>query len=570
LRGRVPFQSMQRRGALGVASALGLAALALGWQLASACSALVDRADSQCARDEDCAKFGAFTCVRGGCTAAPELEAGTDAATFGPCTTTAECLTAHGGAGWVCRHLDNTCVSVISPDCPTILGHYERDDAILLGAIVPIDGPHATTGAALSNALRLAVEDFGPGIPGPDGGARPLAVVLCNESTLVDRAATHLAEDLLVPAIVGTGESATTRQVAADVTRPKGLLLISARATADLSSVSSSGLVWRTCPSDTYEADALVALAEKVVLPNVTADASASAHVALVHATDVESIELDAKISGTLHLNGALATDPSNAPYFVHVDYGDPDSLADTDASGAFSAAVDAVVTAPTPPDVVLLVGSTQAVSNVLAALEGRWPLGVSPPRYIVSSGLQTSELLTLAAAKDSLRRRILGTAPGGNGANVDAFYGRFARAFLDGTVAQEFGVAQAYDALYVLAFAEAASPKSAPLGAELRDALVGALTPRPPLASVPIDVAPASIPATFAALADGEPIAVNGASAPLPFQTTSGDVVTDVQVWCIAPASDAGAIAYERSGIAFVSNSATLAGNAVGANCGQ
>lgn len=552
---------MHSGGALTLASAVGLAA---GWLAASACSALVDHADSQCATDGDCARFGSFSCVQGGCVA----RARTDAATAGPCTTTAECLAAHAGVDWVCRKVDHTCVSLVSPDCPTILGQYTRDDTVLLGALLPLDGPHASTGAALADALRLAVSDFtDAGIPGPGGERRPLAIVVCNESTDVDRAATHLSDDLLVPAIVGTGDSATTRSVAYDVTLRKGSLLISPRATADLSPVSGSGLVWRTCPSDRVEGAAIVALAEGVVLPAVTkATGRARIRVALVHAADVESTELDAAISATLHLNGALATDPSNQPSFLDVDFGDPDSLADTDASGRYEAAIAAVTAAL--PDVVLLVGSTQAVSDVLAGIELRWP-GGSPPRYIVSSGLQTTELLALAAARDPLRTRILGTAPGGSGANVDAFHARYLRAFADGTTPQEFGVAQAYDAVYALAFAEAITPKSAPLGPDLTQALRRAFSPREASAPTPIEVGPQTIGAALAALAAGDAIALDGASAPLLFQTGTGDVVTDVQIWCIVPAAAAGTVAFERSGLSYVASSGALAG-ALGASCGQ
>jgi hypothetical protein len=295
-------------------------------------------------------------------------------------------------------------------------------------------------------------------------------------------------------------------------------------------------------------------------------------HLAIVHATDVESVELDARITATLHLNGALATSTSNAANFLDVDYGDPDSVSNTDAAARFSGAVDALVTAPTPADVVLIVGSTQAVPNVLGAIERRWPAGKSPPRYALSSGLQTSELLALVAGNDPLRRRILATAPGGAGTNVDAFYGRYAKSFPDGTSAQEFGVAQAYDALYALAFATAVTPASAPLGSDLRDALRLALTPTPATTPVPIDVGPSAIPAAWKALAAGQPIAMNGASAPLPFDTTTGDVVTDVQVWCIVPGATAGSAAYARSGFSYVAssaNSGTLAGT-LGASCGQ
>jgi ABC-type branched-subunit amino acid transport system substrate-binding protein len=551
--------------------------LAVGWLVVSACSAIVSHADSQCAVNQDCARFGAFSCVLGGCVpAAATVEASVDAALDGPCTSTSQCLAAHGGLDWICRRADSTCVPLLSPDCTSTLGDYTSDDTVLLGALLPLDGPHATTGAALADALRLAVSDFSAGIPGVNAGTkRPVAVVLCNESTFADRAASHLVDDLLVSAIVGTGDSATTISVGHDVTVQDGALLMSPRATADLSSVSGSGLVWRTCGSDGTEGAAIVALAEGVVLPAVMAQNQlTTVRVALVHATDVESTELDATIASSLQINGALATATSNAQSFIHVDFGDPDDLTALDASGAYGAAVDAVVPSlpdgavtSSLPDVILLVGSTQAVTNVLAAIEKRWPTPAQLPHYIVSSGLETAELLALAATNPSLPARILGTAPGGSDANTDAFYTRYAQAFSDGTAPQIFGVAQAYDALYTLAFAEAAATKPAPLGDDLDQALRRVLSPHDGAAPTAIDVGPADLSAALTALAAGDALALNGASAPLAFDTATGAPATDVQVWCMVPGSTPGPVVFARSGVAYSVSTAALVGT-LGEGC--
>ncbi len=68
-------------------------------------------------------------------------------------------------------------------------------------------------------------------------------------------------------------------------------------------------------------------------------------------------------------------------------------------------------------PDVVILMGYTHAISSVLAAIETAWQsiTAKPPPRYILSNGLETADLLALVSKNDSLRRRILGTSPGEN-----------------------------------------------------------------------------------------------------------------------------------------------------------
>jgi ABC-type branched-subunit amino acid transport system substrate-binding protein len=550
--GGYDFLAMQM-GARGLAGTVALASVVVAVH-ASGCSALVDRADAQCTIDADCARFGAYVCDRGGCVpgAAP-AEAGAEAAPPVSCDTTAACVAAHG-ASWICRHADATCVPLVSPDCPTVVGDYTRDDALLLGALLPLDGPHSTTGAAMQDALRLAVMDFAAGLPAPGGGRRPLAVVVCNESNDVDRAATHLHADLLVPAVVGTGDSASTLAVARDVTIPGLSLLVSPRATAGLSSGTGGGLLWRTCPSDAYESAAIVALAQGVVVPAVVAEAQlTSVRVALVHATDVASTEMDTAIVETLHINGSLATDPSNAGRFLHVDFGDPDDLAEVDASAKMATAVDAVTAPASLPDVVLVLGSTQAVTGVVAGIERAWPAGARSPRYVVSSGLQTSELLALSSAsKAGLAPRVLGTAPGGNGANVDAFLAHYADAYSDGTAPQTFGVAQTYDALYAIAFAAAAAAKPSPQGTELAAALAGLVTPGDAAAPVPIEVGPGGIAPALAAIAAGQPLRLDGASAPLAFDPAADDVTTDVQVWCMLPAGAGGSLGFVRAGMTY------------------
>src|SRR5258706_14764802 len=164
MRGHVP-----RRAALRAVLALAAVTLALG----VGCSLIVNRADAQCSLDGDCAKFANTICVQGGCVSKPpppidagaEIDTADPALPFPPCSTTQECLPEHQGINWICRRQDGQCVEVISPDCATIVGSYLRDDVVLVGALLPLIGPHASTGQALQDAIRLAVGDFADGLP---------------------------------------------------------------------------------------------------------------------------------------------------------------------------------------------------------------------------------------------------------------------------------------------------------------------------------------------------------------------------------------------------------------------
>jgi branched-chain amino acid transport system substrate-binding protein len=573
----------RRRGRRAVAGAVATTALALF----CACSALIDHADSQCATNVDCLKFPGTQCVAGGCVAVADLEAGVgdlDALAAAPCTSTQDCVTIHG-TNWMCRAADSTCVNLTSQDCASVAGHYTSDNLVLVGAILPLLGPHQSTGLALQDAIRLAVGDFLGGLPTPAGDLqRSVAVVICNESDNADRAATFLRDELRVPIIIGAGESATTKQVANDVTVPGGQLLVSPRATADLSAYSASGLVWRTCPSNQLEGDALVDLVSQIVVPSVEAQYSlAGVRVAIVHATDPDSTDLDAQLTAAFAPGGGGdggASDAGDAGVgeagaggsitsLLDVSFGNPD---DPTSTPAYSTAIGAVTQEVGAPDVIVLLGQTQAVSNVLGGIEANWPAGPHLPRYALSSGLQTAELLTLVGSNAGLRTRILGTAPGSNPAtypDLSAFLVRYRETFTDGTIPETFGVAQAYDALYTVAFAASITTQPQLVGTNVTDALHQMLTPVSGVPPMTYDVGPADIPTVLAALQTGAPIALNGASAPLAFDVHTGDLVSDVQVWCIAGGAGDAGVGFESSGAAYIASTGVLTGT-VGTYCQQ
>jgi ABC-type branched-subunit amino acid transport system substrate-binding protein len=559
-----------------IACAAGVLSLARGrGPPVAACSAIVDHADSQCASDDDCARFPGTTCVAGGC-AVPSK---TDAGNIGPppplttCTSTQDCLPAHGGRDWICRRSDFTCVSLVSQDCSDVAGRYVDDDVVLVGALLPLAGPHRSSGLALADAVRLGVLDFAEGLPDLDdaGTPRPIAVVLCDESDDVQRAARHLADDLGVAVVLGTADSATTLLAAHNVTGPSGQLLLSPRAGASLSGVSGQDLVWRTCPPDAVESAAIAATSHLVLEPLVKSTyALPAVRVALAHAADVQSREMQGQITSSLQLNGAPATDPSNAGEFIDADLGDPDDPSLGDPAIAYARAVSALTRPSALPDIVLLVGPSQAVTGVLRGIESSWPINAPRrPRYLLSSGLQVKELLDELAGKDDLRRRILGTAPGADAqsyANLATFLVRYRQSFADQTVPETFGAAQAYDALYTIAYAASVTRNADLVGADVLAGLRRALSEGAPTA---IDVGPDRIPTAFDVLVSGGSIALRGASGPLAFTPTGDLAGGDVQVWCVVQAQGGGELGFQPSGLSYSASAHALAG-AVGRGCGQ
>jgi branched-chain amino acid transport system substrate-binding protein len=528
---------------------------------AAACSAIISHADSQCATDGDCAKFPGTACVRGGCLPAPA-----DAGTMVPdgsdaCTTTNDCLRRHPAEDWVCRHADGVCVNLKSTDCTQVLGDYTDDGALVLGALVPLFGPHTSTGAALTGAIRLAVSDFSLGIPSPNdaGAPRALAVVVCNESNGVSRPATHLIADVQVPAILGTADGATTIDLVSQETEKSGVLVMSPRATpTTLAAQAARQLFWRTCPSDDVESKAIAKVTGDVVAPAVLSQNPqlTTVKVALLHATDVTSFEMFSKVESALVVNGKPATQQEGGNV-VTADFGDPDDP-NANLGTIYNAAVAAATTPGSVPDIIVLIGSTQAVTDVLTRIEDALA-GSAKPRYVLSSGLQTTELLTELLGKEDLRGRILGTAPGDNDGNRTTFLAHYRNSVTDSPAPEIFGTAQMYDAVYTLAFAAAATQKATFTGSDLGHALRRLVGPSDAGSATPVTIGTNGIKGAFAAIAAGQTLAIDGASAPLAFDVTD-TVLTDVQVWCVAHGTGS-SLVFQSAGLAYSASSSSLVG---------
>jgi ABC-type branched-subunit amino acid transport system substrate-binding protein len=557
------------------------------------CSLIVDQSPSQCATNDDCARFAGTACLQGGCVAQTVGPAdGGPADTFaepGPpatnCTSTQDCLPEHQGANWICRKSDATCVSVVSEDCPgPIVGNYTSDDVVLVGAILPLAGPYANMGRPIENSIRLAASGFSAGLPpAHDGGnERPLAVILCDESDDVVRAANHLRGDLRVPVILGTAFSASTLTVAqdvdldADAAAGPAQFVMSPAASSDLSTVAPTGLVWRTIPSDTYQAAAMDALVLHLE-PGLKTQhgGEQNMRVAVVHQADVYGNYLSGLVTSNLVFNGAPAGAASNTGFFATIDYGNPDDPAtDPNPDVGYANAINALTQdASVAPDLILLMGYSLGITKVLAGIENAWPSAAAyRPQYILANGMESADLLAQIGSNDGLRTRILGTAPGKD-PNLDANMGQFASLFRltydDGTSPLSYAAANAYDGFYALAYGIAATKNVDVAGADVVAGLKKILTPSP--GSLAVDVAPDQIAGALHAIQTGSAITLNGTSGPLAFDA-AGSVVADVQVWCVVPSTGADGgvgLALEASGLSYTSSSVSPAlVGAIDASC--
>ncbi|HEU4538954.1 MAG TPA: ABC transporter substrate-binding protein [Polyangiaceae bacterium] len=424
-----------------------------------------------------------------------------------------------------------TCVALTSPDCPNVVGPIVEDDnAVLLGSLFSLSGPNQSSGVARQNSIELAVRalnDRGGLPPAAEGGAlRPLAFVGCDEArpdpanagqTTRVAAAKHLVS-LGVAAVIGAGASGATIDVATNGTLPAKTLLISPSSTAIAISslpgatVDGERLVWRTAPSDTTQAEALRASLEGL--------AGAGAKVAVVHRNDAYGKGLSSALASGLTLGGA----PATAENLVDIEYDGakpPEQLTDAvDALAAFG------------PTVVVLVGTAEAITGVLVPYEARLEAGAARPQYLISDGGRRDDLVkALGASPDpeGLRTRVRGTSPGVPTVLAQNFFNLvYKRAFPE-SPQLIFGMAGAYDAAFLLAYAAVAAgdrPLDGPaMAAGLRRTVGGALA---------INAGASDANKAFEELRQGRAIDFNGASGPLEFDPASGEAASDINVWCV------------------------------------
>jgi branched-chain amino acid transport system substrate-binding protein len=496
-------------------------ALALAGVL-SACTLLVTHGEVQCKIDADCQAKGFPAAAK---CSAENVCTGPGA---GGCVSNADCPDVAGGPQ-ICRKSDAACVPVVTAECPRILGKgaasLKNDDAIVLGSIFSLKGVNQASGTARTNSVELAATDFEEtvvGLPGGTGGKpRPLVFVACDDSSdngVANKAAAHLVTDLRVPAIIGPGGSGIVTSVAQTTTIPGGVFLITPSAT----STSLSGfdpLVWRTAPSDVLQAEAIkdqIAAMEvkfKADNPSVT-----KVKVEVVYQNNTYGQGLLTAMSNGLTINGALVTDTANAGLFKGIAY-DATTLDP-------AAAVAQVIT--DKPNLLVLVGTAEVITKFLTPVEASWPGATPRPLYLLSDAARKTDALDAVKGNDPLRLRVRGTVPGTANALFNSFKLRYAGKF--GGDTSVFGMAGAYDSVYLLAYAIVslgASPVTGKAIAAAMPKMVG---------GTKTDLVPDGIKAAFQTLANASgKLDVNGASGPLDFDPAQHEAQSDIVVFCIS-----------------------------------
>ena len=379
----------------------------------------------------------------------------------------------------------------------------------------------------MAKAIKLAVGDVntGPGIAG-----RKMGLIFCNtdgKNELAQAAAEHLV-DVGVQAIIGPDFSGYTLEVVPRTLVPGGVLAISPSATAPaISGLDDQDLMWRTVASDTVQATVLPELVKSIRDDVIGANAQtpgAPRIAMLVRENDAYADGLS---------QGIIAALPSevvnNMEVFKSFNY--PNS--GRDEGDDYSQV--AIAVANYKPDLVLVWGLTE-VWEIIDSLDRllEQDHGLTQTIFVTADGGKDPvRAAEVGGRRASLSGRVWGTAPGSLDPDeyppYKSFEVRWNSTYGTDACSHPF-ITNAYDAVYLLAFAAAASGKEYPTGAELAAGMKRLTIPT----GTPIAANQQDFPAGISALSNGGTIDFRGASGPLEFDARGDVKSTTITLWCL------------------------------------
>lgn len=466
----------------------------------------------------------------------------TDAA-VGGCVRHEDCSAAaesDGTATPFCLQPSGRCVALQSPDCNVVTGPVADDDALLIGSLFSTTGAQAAVNIARQHSVMLAIEELNSagGLPiGKDAKSRPLVLVACDESADLIRAGQHLVSDLHVPAIIGPNTSQDTLNLASTLAIDAGTLLITPTGVASgIAELDDRELVWQMAPNDTQRAPLMMK-----EINDLERDLRAK--------RNVSSLKLgilyrdDALGQGTRASLNALVFNGENVTNASGLVRSDAYAPANKDQSALVRAYLDFA------PDILVLIGTGEAVSGLLGPLEAGWAMGphadAPRPQYVLTDSSKVPELLTLVAAQSELAKRVRGTGVTATAESVpvrDAFRIDYAVRFPEDGDPGSSGLGTSYDATYAVAYALASQREQGARGADIARGL------RRLGNGDRVELQQTTVLSALGALTRGRSIAAIGTQAPLIWDQRGAVAAGRVEIWCVG--SEGGNVFYTASGL--------------------
>jgi branched-chain amino acid transport system substrate-binding protein len=464
----------------------------------------------------------------------------------GECTTNQECTrkaTEAAATGQtvaaICVKPARRCAPLLSEDCKTITGDYTKEDIVVLGSLFSTVGAQQATNIQRQQSAMLAVTQINAvgGVPSGSGSPRKLVLVSCDESTDLMRAGDHLVGQLEVPAIVGPNTSQDTLDLSGSVSVPGGTVVMSPTAVASsVGALIDDDLTWLMVPTDVQRAPLMMSQINAIETELKAARALPSVKLGIVFRNDALGTGTRTSLN-SLVLNGKSLSDATNLGNHVHIN---PYSVGTADQMALVAEYLAFL------PDIVVLAGTAEAITQVMVPLEAGWPNGTPRPYYVLIDSVKVPELITAATGNDDLRARVRGTGitPSPTSASVySAFKVDYQIAYPGSSIIS--GMGPAYDATYAIAFALAAKKDEPVSGTAVKQGLrmlAGGGTM--------IELGATRVLSAFQALAEGEAIDARGTFTSLSWSGDGTVLGGTIEVWCIG-APD-GKPTYQSSGLTY------------------
>ncbi|MET0387151.1 MAG: ABC transporter substrate-binding protein, partial [Polyangiales bacterium] len=406
------------------------------------------------------------------------------------------------------------------------MGSFDDPEALRLGAIFVLHGPQAGINWQRARSASVAVQEINTAGGVPTGrGFRKLALLTCDTGDDVVLAGEHLIDDLGVAAIIGPNASQDVIALNNRLTIARGTPTISPTAMADsIADLADHDLSWLLAPTDVQRGPLLIDEIHALEAALRERDPERPLKLSVVYRDDV--LGAGTRLALTeLTWHDKPLSDPENLGAHVRLDayptdVEDYDSL--LDAQLAFG------------PDVVVLVGTGEAVSGILAPWEARLhnqpvPTPTPKPHYLLTDASKTPELLAHARRLPDLIQRVhgIGVAPG---RETLAIYQAFERAYqaeYPDDALDVGGLGASYDAVYALAYAAAAQRDGEPLSAGFAALSQGQRA---------VAVGPDTFIAAATELRAGGQLRALGTLAPLSWDVRGAPIAGSLEVWCLAP----------------------------------
>lgn len=464
------------------------------------------------------------------------------------CKSHAQCADRPDGPT-ACVLPEGRCVKLKSEVCPTVTGQL-TGDAIVLGSLFSVSGAQGATNLPRQQSAMLAIEAINNvgGVPGMGTTKRPLVLVSCDEAADLDSASEHLIKQLKVPAIVGPNVSQDVIMVSNKYSVAGNTVLISPTAVASsIADLTDNDLTWIMVPSDEQRAPLMIQQIGEIEAELRVQRPDRPIKLAIIHRSDALGMGTRVALN-SLTLNGKTLAEnvsPNVGSVIIEpyaADGANQEALVNRQLAFA--------------PDIVVMAGLAEAITQVMVPLETRWQ-NLPRPYYVLIDSLKVPELLTLASENDDLRKRVRGTGivPTARSAEVlDAFRVDYQTKF-PASPTTISGMGPAYDATYAIAYALAATRDMPVSGSSIAAGLK-----KLSLGGNAIDVSPTKILAAFQQLTTGKSIEAIGTYASLEWDARGAPLGGLVEVWCVA--SGKPSAAYAGSGLKMDLKSKKLDGD--------